>query len=628
MIKWKSLLTIPMMLSLALNSTMAFAQDTSDSDSESGETTENTSGAPALSPEEAFEYEDLYSQGIANKGSTITGIDMTAEDWVDQAAAATEAVEGSTFVRLDSGLLTVDQLNAFLKANPFELTYSDDNNQFLYYNHKLDAAEMLGARRPDQTGNPLADVHPESALVNVAWVVNQLREGHTDHVRMAVPNADPEKFVVHDYYAIRDDEGNFMGVNEVIWDIQPVIDFWMQQNNASYDVDVTTGATEGAEESTVENLDVEDLEDSSEETDTVDGTDLVEDDNSEEMDEVEETEATEEDLLEETEAVEEKTEADTAEETNAAMLSPEEAFETEDIYAEGESEHGTTITEVDFSSENWTEEAAEAVDAVDGDTYVKLDSGVLTVDQINEFLKAQPVELTYADDNNQFLFYNYKLEPEEMLGSRRLDQVGSSLADVHPESAFENLSWVINQLREGHTDHVRMAVPNADPEKFVVHDYYGIYDEDGNYMGINEVIWDIQPVVDFWIQQTGAEIDMSDVDINSGATESAEENGEETEIDVESVEVDADFSNLEDGTYTGSAQAHNGALTVEVIVEGGAVTAVDVLEHNETEGIADPAIEEVPAAIVDENSAEVDTVSGATITSQAIMEAVKDIFNQ
>ena len=43
-------------------------------------------------------------------------------------AKQVNAVEGNTYVKLDNGLLTVDQLNMFLNAMPFELTYADDNN--------------------------------------------------------------------------------------------------------------------------------------------------------------------------------------------------------------------------------------------------------------------------------------------------------------------------------------------------------------------------------------------------------------------------------------------------------------------------------------------------------------------
>ena len=72
---------------------------------------------------------------------------------------------------------------------------------------------------------------------------------------------------------------------------------------------------------------------------------------------------------------------------------------------------------------------------------------------------------------------------------------------------------------------------------------------------------------------------------------------------------------------------HNGPLTVEVTVEDGVITSVEVTEHEETEGLSDPAIEDVPAAIVENNSTDVDTVSGATVTSEAIIEAVNTALN-
>ena len=78
----------------------------------------------------------------------------------------------------------------------------------------------------------------------------------------------------------------------------------------------------------------------------------------------------------------------------------------------------------------------------------------------------------------------------------------------------------------------------------------------------------------------------------------------------------------EDGTYTGSANGMNGAVKVSVTVAGGKITEVKVLEHQETAGISDPAIADVPQAIIDAQSTEVEAVSGATMTSNAIKEAV------
>jgi uncharacterized protein with FMN-binding domain len=78
-----------------------------------------------------------------------------------------------------------------------------------------------------------------------------------------------------------------------------------------------------------------------------------------------------------------------------------------------------------------------------------------------------------------------------------------------------------------------------------------------------------------------------------------------------------------DGTYQGEAQGM-APLKVEVEVKEGKIARVEVIEHDETEGISDPALEQIPSLIVEKNSTDVDSVSGATVTSNAIKEAVNN----
>lgn len=85
--------------------------------------------------------------------------------------------------------------------------------------------------------------------------------------------------------------------------------------------------------------------------------------------------------------------------------------------------------------------------------------------------------------------------------------------------------------------------------------------------------------------------------------------------------AEAPASNVE--KFTGSAAGKNGDVTVEVTLTDGVISDVQVTEHQETAGLCEPAIEQVPAAIVAANSTAVDSVSGATVTSDAIKEAVK-----
>ena len=77
------------------------------------------------------------------------------------------------------------------------------------------------------------------------------------------------------------------------------------------------------------------------------------------------------------------------------------------------------------------------------------------------------------------------------------------------------------------------------------------------------------------------------------------------------------------GTYEGEAQGMMGKIVVSVVVTENAIESVTVTAQNETPSIAAPALEQIPAAIVANQSLVVDTVSGATVTSKAIIAATE-----
>ena len=76
------------------------------------------------------------------------------------------------------------------------------------------------------------------------------------------------------------------------------------------------------------------------------------------------------------------------------------------------------------------------------------------------------------------------------------------------------------------------------------------------------------------------------------------------------------------GSYTGVAQGLGGDVTVTITLDSkGVITEVLAEGPDETQGIGSVAIEEMPVEMVDANSVEVDGISGATVTSQAIIAA-------
>ena len=75
-------------------------------------------------------------------------------------------------------------------------------------------------------------------------------------------------------------------------------------------------------------------------------------------------------------------------------------------------------------------------------------------------------------------------------------------------------------------------------------------------------------------------------------------------------------------TLTASADGKVGPVEVEVITSPSQIFKVRVVNHTETDGIGTNAVDALPNAIVEAQSLAVDSVSGATVTSDAIKNAV------
>ena len=68
-------------------------------------------------------------------------------------------------------------------------------------------------------------------------------------------------------------------------------------------------------------------------------------------------------------------------------------------------------------------------------------------------------------------------------------------------------------------------------------------------------------------------------------------------------------------TRTGQADGYGGILRVQVMMEDGAISAVNILEQHETDGIGSRALDILPDEMIRMNTWDVDVVTGATTTS-------------
>jgi len=79
-----------------------------------------------------------------------------------------------------------------------------------------------------------------------------------------------------------------------------------------------------------------------------------------------------------------------------------------------------------------------------------------------------------------------------------------------------------------------------------------------------------------------------------------------------------------DGTWTGSGEGRNGPVEVSVTIKDGEVCAAELLSEQETEGIGKPAIQPILEQFLQSggDTDDVDSVSGATVTSDGLLDAL------
>lgn len=83
----------------------------------------------------------------------------------------------------------------------------------------------------------------------------------------------------------------------------------------------------------------------------------------------------------------------------------------------------------------------------------------------------------------------------------------------------------------------------------------------------------------------------------------------------------------EQQVVTGKAKGFGGEITATVTTENGKITKIDVVGDKETKNIGSKAVEELPGAIVAAGNTEVDVISGATVSSKAIIAAVNNALD-
>ena len=99
-------------------------------------------------------------------------------------------------------------------------------------------------------------------------------------------------------------------------------------------------------------------------------------------------------------------------------------------------------------------------------------------------------------------------------------------------------------------------------------------------------------------------------------------------VSGQSKEADGADSPYADGTYTGEAQGYGGTVAVELTVENGKITDLTITSAEKEDTAYLDAASAVIDLILEQQSTDVDTVSGATFSSNGILHAAEDALRK
>ena len=115
---------------------------------------------------------------------------------------------------------------------------------------------------------------------------------------------------------------------------------------------------------------------------------------------------------------------------------------------------------------------------------------------------------------------------------------------------------------------------------------------------------------------------------SEAAGDKASVNSSNASSDSQSVDANSASGAYKDGEYLGKASAYNGNVEVKVTISGGKITAIDIVKTKDDEEYFFDAQKKVIPEILEKQSTDVDTVAGATTSSEGIAHAVQKALEE
>jgi len=133
---------------------------------------------------------------------------ITASDVHEPIPSVSSISEGN--LNIDIGNLNLEQINIMLKTLPIDITFVDENDEVAYYS---DTEDRIFPRSRGIIGRNVKNCHPPKSVHVVEDILKKFKSGEKDVAEFWIQMN--EDFILIRYFAMRDNEGTYVGTLEV-----------------------------------------------------------------------------------------------------------------------------------------------------------------------------------------------------------------------------------------------------------------------------------------------------------------------------------------------------------------------------------------------------------------------------
>ena len=149
-----------------------------------------------------------------------------------------------------TGKLSLERINLLFKHMPVDLSYVDENELVKFYS---DTKHRIFPRSANVIGREVKNCHPAKSVHLVEEIIEKFRSGEQDKAEFWINK--PDLFIYIIYTAVRDEQGNFKGVLEMMQDCTRIRSLEGSRTLLTWDDEVhgdTTSAADTADNATDE----------------------------------------------------------------------------------------------------------------------------------------------------------------------------------------------------------------------------------------------------------------------------------------------------------------------------------------------------------------------------------------